>query len=157
MGLNINSATEIIKDFLVDNLVDPLNARATAWIYSDGMRIDLDKSPYPKILLKKTDEPSLKEQLAIGNVSTENRDEIFIEIKMKAGEHLTIDSVDYTATQAVSEIARQAENLIKNNHTYFVNQGFLDVIMVKDLIEVDRDKNPTYRLGIQMHYISTPN
>lgn len=157
MGMNIHTATEKIKDFLVANLVDPLNKRTTAWIYSDGMRIDLDKSPYPKILIKKVDEPSLKEQLAIGNVSTENTDTIFIEIRTDAGNNYTQDSVNYSATAFAAEIARQAEDLIKNNHDFFISEGFLDVLAVRDEITVDKDRNPTFSLGIQMHYISTPD
>ncbi len=157
MGMNIHTATAKIKTFLDDNLVDPLNERTTAWIYDDGMRIDLDKSPFPKILLMKTEQPSLKPLLAIGNVSTENTDEIFIEIKTACGHNYTKDSVEYSATAFAALIAQEAEDAIKNNHDYFVAQGFLHVIMTKDLIEVDRDKNPTYRVGIEMKYISSPS
>ena len=157
MGMNIHTATAKIKTFLDANLVDPLNERSTAWIYDSGMRIDLDKTPFPKILLKKTEQPSLKEPLAIGNVSTENRDEIFIEIKTAAGNNYTKDSVDYSATAFAAKIAQEAEDAIKNNHAYFVANGFLDVILTNDIIETDRDRNPTFRVGIEMHYISSPD
>lgn len=158
-SMNIHTATEKIKTFLVANLVDPLNERTTAWIYSDNMRIDLDKSPYPKILLKKKDEPSLKPLLAIGNIATENTDQIFIEIKTLAGNNYTDNDtdIDYTATAFAALIAQKAEDLIKQNHDYFVSVGFLHVIMTQDIIEDDRDKNPIYRLGIEMKYISSPN
>lgn len=157
MGMNINSAVEKLKTFLETYLTDPLSARTSAWIYDDGMRIDLDKTPYPKILIKKTEQPSLKEQLAIGNVATENMDEIVIQIKSLAGHHYTSIGQDYKSTAFVSKIGADAEDLIKNNHTYFVNQGFLDVLCIKDEITIDRDKNPIFNLTVQLHYISTPN
>jgi len=153
--MNIQTATEKLAIFLRANLVDPLNARTTAWIYSDSMRVDLDKSSYPKILLKKMEEPSLKEQLAIGCTSTENTDLVYVEVKALAGNHYTIGSTDYTAIEFVAELARQAEDLIKANHDYFVAQGFLDVLAVRDILEEDKDRNPVFRLGIQMHYISS--
>lgn len=156
MGLNIQTATRLIKTFLEENLVDPLNERTTAWIYDDGMRIDLDKSPYPKILLKKSEEPSNKQQLAIGNPATENTDIIYVEIKAMTGQHYTQEEVDYTAEEFIGLLAKQTLTLIQNNHDAFVTLGFLDVLCVRDVIEIDRDRNPTFRVGVQMHYISTP-
>lgn len=158
MGMNIQTATEKIKIFLENNLVDPLNDRTSAWIYDDGMRIDLDKTPFPKILLKKTEQPSLKEQLAIGNTSTENTDRIIIQIKTAAGNNYTdnITETDYTAIEFGALIAQRAEDAIKENHTYFVNQGFLDILAKKDEMIIDKDRNPTFNLEIEMHYISTP-
>ena len=123
------------------------------------MRVDLDKSPYPKILLKKKNELSQKVQLAIGNTATENTDRIYIEIETLSGNnyHDNVTATDFTATAFASLIASRAEDLIKLNHQYFIDNGFLDVTAFEDLIEDDKDRNPMYRLGIQMHYISTPN
>jgi len=157
MGLNISSVAEIIKDFLQTNLVDPATGRFADWVYADGARLDLDKSAYPKILIKKIEQPSLKEQLAIGNVSTENRDELIIQIKDLFGDKYTYLGEERTASQLVSEIARQSADLIQENHDFFVAQGLLDVTMKKDEPTEDKDRNPIFNQTIEVHYISTPD
>lgn len=163
-GMNIHTATEKLKTFLEANLIDPINKRVTQnlpWIYSSGSKIDLDKGTFPKILLQKTDQPSDKPLLAIGNVATENTDLIFIEIKTLVGATYTDKvygtSTTHSATAFAALIAQEAEDLIKLNRQWFIDNGFLDVTTPQDVIESDRDRNPTFRLGIQMHYISSPN
>ena len=159
MSMNINSATALITAKLQADLVDPINARTTAWIYSDGMRIDLDKTPFPKMLIQKVDQPSNKVQLAIGNPSTKNTDEIILQIKTEVGKkyHDNVDDIDYTGTNFAALLAQRAEDFIKLNHDYWVSVGFLDVLAIKDGITTDKDRNPTFNVTIQMHYISDPN
>lgn len=157
MALNIQTATRKLRDFLITNLTDPLSSRAGAWIYDDGMRVDLDKAPFPKILLKKLNEPSLKELKGIGSTDTINTDQVFIEVKADKGKHYTVDSDDYTAGEFVGYLASEAEKLVKSNHNYFVSQGFLSVLPFRDEIDSDKDGNPIFRLGIEMKYISGSN
>lgn len=155
--LNIQSATREVLTFLQTNLADPLNDRSSEFIYDDDTRIDLDKTGFPKILLKKKDRPSLKEQLGIGNLSTINTDEIIIQIKTLTGHHYEYDAEDYTAQEFAGILGEQAEKLIKLNHDYFIGRGFLHIICTKDELIEDKDRNPTYNLEIEMKYIANPN
>ena len=156
-GENIQSMTRKILTFLQANLADPLNDRASAFIYDDDTRIDLDKSGFPKILLKKKDEVSNKEQLGLGNASTINTDNIVIQVKTEAGSKYEYSSSTYTALEFAGLIAQLAEDLIKLNHAHWITEGFLHVICVKDEFIEDRDRNPTFNLEIEMKYISNPN
>lgn len=161
MGLNIDSATTLIATKLQAGLVDPINARTSAWIYTDGARVDLDKTPFPKMLIKKTNQPSDKVQLAIGNQATENTDEIILQVKTEVGKHYTdnVEETDHFATEFAAILAQRAEDFIKLNHDYWVSVGFLDVLAITTpaVIETDKDRNPTFNVKIQMHYISDPN
>ncbi len=155
MGLNIQTATEILKDFLVSNLTDPLSNRTTSWIYSDDTRIDLDKSPYPKILIKLKNQQSTKERLGLGELSTINTDIIQIQIKTGAGNNYTYDETDYTSIEFSAFLGAETDELIKNNHAHFITNGLLHVIPVRDELTEDKDRNPIYTLDIEIQYISS--
>ncbi len=159
--MNIHTATAKIAAKLQADLVDPINDRSSAWVYDDDRRIDLDATPFPKILLLKLDKPSLKLPVAIGNPSTENSDEIQIQIKTGMGHHYTYDegegSVDYTDEEFAGFIGQQVTNLIQLNHDYWVAQGFLDVLPIRDEFDTDKDRNTIFNVYIEMHYISDPN
>ena len=68
-----------------------------------------------------------------------------------------VDDTKYTAEEFIGLLAQRAEDAVKLNKQYFIDNGFLHVIMTQDRFEDDKDKNPTYRLGLEMKYISSPN
>ena len=156
-GENIKSMADKIAAKLQADLLDPISARQSDWVYSDSKRISLDKTGFPKILLLLKDQPSNKVQLALGNPSTENRDEVKIQIKTEVGKKYTYKTVDYTGPEFAAILGQEVENLIKLNHAYWITQGFLDVICIKDELIEDKDSNPIFNVEIEMHYISDPN
>lgn len=156
-GMNIDTATTKIATKIQSDLIDPINDRASAWVYKDDRRIDLDTTPFPKILVNKIEDPSLKLPLAIGNQSTENSDQIRIQIKTEMGKHYTYESTDYTDEEFAGFIGQKIANLIQLNHDYWVAQGFLDVLCIRDEFGTDKDRNTIFNVYIQMHYISDPN
>lgn len=154
--MNIETATKEILEFLKVNLIDPISSRASAWIYDDEARIDLDKTAYPKILLKTNDQEVMKERLAIGSTGTIETAPLIVQIKAKIGEYYGIGQEKWTAREFAAYIGHQAEDLIKQNHDYFIDHGFLHVIPVKEKLSQDSEKNPIFSLTLEMKYISLP-
>jgi hypothetical protein len=153
--MNIQDSIEKLQEFFSKYLVDPLSERSSQWIYTDEGRIELDKSPYPKILLRVADTPSNKELNSIGSFRTLNTDLIEMHIKAKFGNHYGYGEEKYTAKEFVSFIAKKVEELLKDEELQdeLDDKGFHSVLVEGDNFRNDREQNPTYILRIQTKYI----
>lgn len=150
--MNFGDSLSKIKAFLEKELIDPISKRASSWIYDDDVRIDLDKSAYPKILLRASETDLTKERLGLGHTSTIDTYPLSIEIKAKLGEHYGLGTDKYTDKQFVSYIASQIESLIKSSHDDFVDDGFLHIIPISSKPSRDTDKNPIFTLRLEVKY-----
>ena len=149
--MNIQDSLEKLQKFFLENLIDPLHKR-TKWVYTDEGRIELDKSPYPKILLKVV-EQNEKELNQIGSHETYNTDEVEMHIKAKLGNKYGLGDKKYTGKEFVAEIGKQAEELLKDKATLKQLNDFQSILLTGDNYEFDKEKNPTFILRIQTQYI----
>jgi hypothetical protein len=153
--MNLQTGLEELSEFLNKYLADPLNSRTSSWIYTDEGRIELDKTAFPKILIKVADSQSVKELNQIGSYETMNTDIIEIHIKAKQGNHYGVGEDKYTAKEFVSEIASQTETLLKDKRLILEDlNDFQSLICIGDNIIYDKENNPTYILRIELRYIN---
>ena len=149
--MNIQDSLEKLQKFFLENLIDPLHKR-TKWIYTDAGRIELDKSPYPKILLR-IGEQSEKEINQLGSYQTLNTDNVEMVIKAKMGNKYGLGDKKYTGKEFVAEIGKQAEELLKDKTILKQLDNFHSILLVGDNFEYDQNENPTYILRIQTQYL----
>lgn len=154
--MNIQDSTQYLKEFLQNNLVDPISSRVSSWVYNDEGRIELDKTSFPKILIKATTQPTTKQVNAIGSYKTLNTDIIEIHIKAKMGNHYGIGQEKYTGKEIVAEISKEIEALIKNstNQEQFTVDCYESIMPVGDLFTYDQEQNPTFILRVEMKYLN---
>lgn len=152
--MNIQTSINDLKEVLGRYLIDPLSKRTSQWIYDEDGRAELDKSPFPKIVIRA--EESDKEQNAIGTFNTFNTDRIEVLIKAKMGSHYGIGDDKYTGKEFVAEISQQVEELLKDTKVQneFDDRDYYSVLSVGDYFEFDKEKNPTFILKIEMKYIN---
>lgn len=153
---NINDSTGSLKEFLDKYLVDPISQRASSWIYDDEGRVELDKSPFPKILIRATDTPSTKEINSLCDTKTFNTDTIEIQIKTKFGSHYGYGKEKFTAKEFGAYISEQIEDLLKDKNMIdeLDDMGFESVLPVGDYFTYDQEKNPTFVMNVEVKYIS---
>ncbi len=153
--MNIQDTINALQEILTEYLIDPISKRTSKWIYDEDGRIELDKSPYPKILLRAESSPSEKPLNAIGSYDTLNIDIIEVHIKAKVGSHYGIGDQKYTGKEFVSEIARQITEILKKSEvqTKFDEKGFYSVLPYGDDFQFDKENNPTIVYRIRARYI----
>lgn len=150
--MNIQDSVEKLEKFFLKNLLDPLNRRTSKWIYTDEGRIELDKSPFPKVLLRIV-EQNEKEINQIGSYETFNTDTIEMVIKAKMGNKYGLGDKKFTAKEFVARIGKRAEDLLKDKDRLKQLDDFHSVLLVGDNFEYDKEQNPTFILRIQTQYI----
>ncbi|MFW6172801.1 MAG: hypothetical protein ACOC5T_03565 [Elusimicrobiota bacterium] len=153
--MNIQTSVNDLKEILGEYLIDPISRRTSKWIYDEDGRAELDKSPFPKIVIR-VDSPSTKEPNAMGSYQTFNTDNLEVLIKAKMGSHYGLGDKKYTGKEFVAEISKQIEEVLRKKEVQdeFYNKCYTSVLPVGEYFEFDRDKNPTFVLQIQMKYVN---
>lgn len=151
--MHSQEAVEKFRDFLRNQLVDPLN-RTGNYIYADDIRKDLDKSPYPKINLKKADQTSNSEIRQIGSLTRTETFPVKVEIITKAGQIYDINNTKYDSEALISKLGQDIETAIKNNHQTLCNQGFDSVLVQEVNYNLREDKSPRFEMEVNLKYPS---
>lgn len=150
--MNIQDSVEKLQKFFLENLLDPISRRTSKWIYTDEGRIQLDKSSFPKVLIR-VSEPTTKELNAICSLQTLNTDIVEIMIKAKMGNHYGIGDKKYTGKEFVAYIGSQMESLLKDKTNQTKLDDFYSVLPIGDYFEYDKENNPTFVMRLQVKYI----
>lgn len=112
-----------MKEFLVENLDDVYESRATEWIFTDENRCNLALNLFPRILIKSID--TQNERLAVGTTNSIDTAKIQIKVKCLFGNKYSYDNREYTGEELSVILIEKISNLVKNNHPKFVEAGFL--------------------------------
>ena len=148
--VNLQGATEIIRDFLRNNISDPLSRDTGEWIYDDIPRSDLAKNHFPRIGVVAV--RSDKQASAIGTPKRYEIASVDIIIKTAFSQKIDIDGIkkDY---EIVSYLANEIDEAIKNNQAHFRTNGLIEVMPIYENPTSDERRNPTYQIGIRIKYI----
>lgn len=151
--MNIQTNLENLQDILTKYLIDPLKNR-TKWVYTDEGRIELDKTPYPKILIKAVD--NVKEQNALCSNQMLNTDTIEIHIKAKFGNHYGYGSEKYSGKEFVALLGEKIDEILRNSDLQdeIDDLGYMHIIPVGESFDTDKDKNPIFVFKIQTQYLN---
>jgi len=151
--MNIQDNLENLQEILEKYLIDPLKNR-TKWVYTDEGRIELDKTPYPKILIKAVD--NVKEQNALCSTDLLNTDQIEIHIKAKFGNHYGYGQNKYTGKEFVALIGSKIDEILRNKDLQdeIDDYGYMHIIPIGESFDTDNEKNPIFIFKIQTQYIS---
>jgi hypothetical protein len=148
--MNEIEAVEHIKE-LLETLDDPISERKRDWIFEDNLRVDLDKQPAPKVILRKTN--ITKARLGIGKFQTLDTLTLTIQIKANVGNNYAYDNKMLTAEKFVGVLSYDIETLIKSSHPYFIQKGFIAVIPISSNLTFD-NKNPVNTLTLELSYVN---
>jgi hypothetical protein len=151
--MNIQDNLENLQEILTKYLIDPIKNR-TKWVYTDEGRIELDKSPYPKILIKAVD--NQKEINALCSRDMLNTDQIEIHIKAKFGNHYGYGDEKYTGKEFVALIGSKINDIFKSEEIQneIDDYGYIHIIPIGEGFDTDNEKNPSFIFKLQTKYIN---
>ncbi|RLA75222.1 MAG: hypothetical protein DRG78_20710 [Epsilonproteobacteria bacterium] len=115
---------EDLMTFLEANITDPLS-RNKKWIYDDFPRLDL--SSYPRIGI--TEVNTIKRISGLGETTNIETARVNINILVRKGQKLSDGTRDL---QILDNLANDVITKINDNHSYFVNKGYLYVKPVSE-------------------------
>ena len=149
--VNLQEATEIIRDFLRNNITDPLNDRVGEWIYDDIPRSDLAKNHFPRIGVVAV--RSDKNPAAIGTPKRHEIGSVDIIVKTAFSQKLTIGGTLYKDYEIVSYFGNIIDEAVKNNQSHWRDNDIIEVMPIYENPTRDERRNPTYQIGLRLKYI----
>ena len=150
--MNTKNVIGFLKDLIQDNLKDPLSQRTGFWVFDSGLKVDLAKNSIPKIHIQ--EQETIKERLAVGETKSINTARIEIMTKAHMGRKYAYDGQEMSGTDLAYEIISKIQELIEENHSYFVDKEILHVIPTANNRRSDLERNPIYVLTIEAKYIN---
>lgn len=149
--VNLQEATSIIRDFLRNNISDPLSRETGEWIYDDIPRADLAMNSFPRIGVVAV--RSDKQAAAIGTTKRKESGAVDIIIKSKQNQKITIGETEYKDYEIVSHLGNLIDEAIKTNYSHWRDNGLIEVMPIYENASKDAKNNPIYQIGLKLTYI----
>lgn len=151
--MNAQEVLVIVRDLIRNNLTDVYTSRDTEWIYTDKARCNLALNMFPRVLIEYSEIP--RTRLGIGNMQTIDTIKVKIHVKCLVGNKYTYKEKEYTGEELALILSAEIDNLIRENHAYFVENSILYVFPVSGPYkEFDSNKNITSVLTLDAQFVN---
>lgn len=148
--MNLNDVMQEIKELITEEISDPISRRLGKWVYDDESRIELDKTPFPKILISPEPAGEQKTIRAIGMTQQTNELDVNVQIKAESGKQYTLGDKKYTAKDFCSKISEEIETMLKDKN---YNTDNISIIRpLSEDLDYDQELNPTYTLTLRVKF-----